>query len=255
MRRLLLTLLILCACVGELAATNSPQCVFQRYSTFEGLTHDHVSDIYTDSRGFVWVCTWYGVSRFDGYTFKNFSTSPGDYSPLAHHRFLSVNEDANGHLWFTTYNHHVYRLNRYTEQFEDVVASVPQADAKHGRVHFAQHDAEGGTYLALDDVGVVRLVGSDDERPVRVDAIYDREMLGGEASAAHVDRQGNVWIATAQGTLNYVPSDDRSCARIVSRLASPVFAFAETDRWVWGAASCGVVKASKTDGHAVEMPG
>lgn len=40
------------------------------------MTHDRIADIYTDSRGFVWVCTWYGVSRFDGYAFKNFSTTP-----------------------------------------------------------------------------------------------------------------------------------------------------------------------------------
>lgn len=43
------------------------------------MTHDRIADIYTDSRGFVWVCTWYGVSRFDGYTFKNFSTTPGRF--------------------------------------------------------------------------------------------------------------------------------------------------------------------------------
>lgn len=60
---------------------DAPQCLFQTYSTLDGMTHDRIADIYTDSRGFVWVCTWYGVSRFDGYTFKNFSTTPGDFSP------------------------------------------------------------------------------------------------------------------------------------------------------------------------------
>ena len=123
MKRLVATLLLLIACaVPPLYAAAPPQCLFRTYSTLDGMTHDRIADIYTDSRGFVWICTWYGVSRFDGYTFKNFSTTPGDFSPLAHHRFISVSEDSNGHLWFTTYNLHVYRLNRYTEQFEDVVS-------------------------------------------------------------------------------------------------------------------------------------
>ena len=122
MKRLLLTLLLTAAV--PFARATPPQCLFQTYSTLDGMTHDRIADIYTDSRGFVWVCTWYGVSRFDGYTFKNFSTTPGDFSPLSHHRFISVSEDSNGHLWFTTYNFHVYRLNRYTEQFEDVVSLV-----------------------------------------------------------------------------------------------------------------------------------
>lgn len=96
----LLWLLLLPAVVRGAA----PQTVIEKYSTLDGLTHNRISDIYTDSEGFVWICTWYGVSRFDGYSFKNYSTKPGDFSPLSHNRFLSVSEDANGHLWFTTYN-------------------------------------------------------------------------------------------------------------------------------------------------------
>ena len=63
------------------AAAEPPQCIFQYYSATDGLTHDRVADIYTDSRGFVWVCTWYGVSRFDGYTFRNFNTAPATSRP------------------------------------------------------------------------------------------------------------------------------------------------------------------------------
>ena len=133
MKRLLLTLLILLCGAAESTAQQPPQCIFQTYSTLDGLTHDRIADIYTDSRGFVWVCTWYGVSRFDGYSFKNFSTAPGDFSPLSHHRFISVSEDSNGHLWFTTYNFHVYRLNRFTEQFEDVVSLIEGVDSNHYR--------------------------------------------------------------------------------------------------------------------------
>ena len=70
MKRLLLTLLLTAAV--PFARATPPQCLFQTYSTLDGMTHDRIADIYTDSRGFVWVCTWYGVSRFDGYTFKNF---------------------------------------------------------------------------------------------------------------------------------------------------------------------------------------
>ena len=70
MKRLLLTLLILLCGAAQSTAQQPPQCIFQTYSTLDGLTHDRIADIYTDSRGFVWVCTWYGVSRFDGYSFK-----------------------------------------------------------------------------------------------------------------------------------------------------------------------------------------
>ena len=168
MKRLLLTLLLTAAV--PFARATPPQCLFQTYSTLDGMTHDRIADIYTDSRGFVWVCTWYGVSRFDGYTFKNFSTTPGDFSPLSHHRFISVSEDSNGHLWFTTYNFHVYRLNRYTEQFEDVVSLVGGVDSQHYRMTHCLHDGRGNTWVAIAGLGVARFSDADDASPVRIDA-------------------------------------------------------------------------------------
>lgn len=177
MKRCLLLLLLMCG-AGHAGASEPPQCLFQRYSTRDGLTHDRIADIYTDSRGFVWVCTWYGVSRFDGYAFRNFNAVPGDFTPLSHHRFVSVSEDANGHLWFTTYNLHVYRFNRFTEQFEDVATLIEGFDAKHYRTTHCLHDREGGTWVAIAGLGVVRFVGTPDERPVRIDALLDAPVLG-----------------------------------------------------------------------------
>ena len=172
MKRLLI-LLLLCCGAPRVGASEPPQCLFQFYTTFDGLTHDRIADIYTDSRGFVWVCTWYGVSRFDGYAFRNFNAVPGDFSPLSHHRFVSVSEDANGHLWFTTYNLHVYRFNRFTEQFEDVAALIEGFDAKHYRTTHCLHDREGGTWVAIAGQGVVRFAGRADASPVRVDALLE----------------------------------------------------------------------------------
>lgn len=209
MKRLVATLLLLIACaVPALYAAAPPQCLFRTYSTLDGMTHDRIADIYTDSRGFVWICTWYGVSRFDGYTFKNFSTTPGDFSPLAHHRFISVSEDSNGHLWFTTYNLHVYRLNRYTEQFEDVVSLLEEIDSKHYRTLFCRHDRRGGTWVAIAGVGVIRFEDAADRTPVRVTGFHSVEELGGDVTAMYVDRYDGAWFATTGGRLNQVAAAD-----------------------------------------------
>lgn len=254
MKRLLI-LLLLCCGAPRVGASEPPQCLFQFYTTFDGLTHDRIADIYTDSRGFVWVCTWYGVSRFDGYAFRNFNAVPGDFSPLSHHRFVSVSEDANGHLWFTTYNLHVYRFNRFTEQFEDVAALIEGFDAKHYRTTHCLHDREGGTWVAIAGQGVVRFAGRADASPVRVDALLDEPVLGGDVTAMFIDAGGAAWIAAADGQLNRVAADDRRRVRTVCELPAPAFDFAADSAGVYCATSRGVVRADLRSGKAERLAG
>lgn len=254
MKRWLLILLLLCGRAAGVAASEPPQCIFQYYSALDGLTHDRIADIYTDSRGFVWVCTWYGVSRFDGYEFKNFSTTPADYSPLSHHRFISVSEDADGHLWFTTYNLHVYRLNRYTEQFEDVAACIEGADSKHYRALFCRHDGRGNTWVSISGVGLVRFAGRADASPVRVDALFDTEALGGDIAALFVDRQDNAWIATEEGGLLCASACAPDSLRRICRTREAVQAFAADGDRVYALSRSSFVRAASDGSEVCEFP-
>jgi len=211
-RRWILLLLLLLPGFGRGAA---PQCVFETYSTLNGLTHNRISDIYTDSEGFVWICTWYGVSRFDGYTFQNYSTTPGDFSPLSHNRFLSVSEDSDGHLWFTTYNRHVYRFNRRTEQFEDPVLLLEGVDAKHYRASFCLHDRRGGTWVAIPGAGVICFSGSRDASPLEVRGWVREEPLRAGCRQLYVDGADNAWMAANSGEL-YCCRTDGSVQRVAA---------------------------------------
>lgn len=255
MKRLLLILLLLCIMPRQIVTAEPPQCIFKSYSTLDGMTHDRIADIFTDSRGFVWLCTWYGVSRFDGYSFRNYSTAPADFSPLSHHRFVSVSEDSNGHLWFTTYNFHVYRFNRSTEQFEDVVALIEGADSKHYRSSFCLHDTDGGTWVAIAGMGVVRFVDAADASPVRVDALFDAPVLGGDVTAMYLDDCGNAWIAAADGQLNRIAAEDRRTAHAVCETCAPAFAFTADADYVYGITPRAVIRADKRRGSVVRMPG
>ena len=64
--------------------------IYEHYSIENGLPHNSISDICQDSRGYLWLSTWYGLSRFDGSGFVNYTMLPGDYSNLSHNRILSL---------------------------------------------------------------------------------------------------------------------------------------------------------------------
>lgn len=66
---------------------------FENYSMNEGLIHNHVRDIFQDSKGFLWISTWEGVSMFDGYKFINYNASNGLSWSLINQVFESIAGD------------------------------------------------------------------------------------------------------------------------------------------------------------------
>src|SRR5688572_8877010 len=69
------------------------------YTTADGLAHNRVNKIVRDSRGFLWFATHDGLSRFDGYTFANFSVEQG----LPHRQVMDIIETRKGELWVATF--------------------------------------------------------------------------------------------------------------------------------------------------------
>lgn len=71
---------------------------FKPYTTAEGLANDSVNKIVADSRGFLWFCTEEGLSRFDGYKFKNYTTENG----LPHRNITDFLETKDGDYLLAT---------------------------------------------------------------------------------------------------------------------------------------------------------
>ena len=90
----------------------------------DGLSHNYISQILQDRKGYIWISTWYGLNRFDGNRFVNYTVQPGDYSNLSHNRILSLCEDACGYLWVTTYDNSIYRFDSGTETFVSVPGDI-----------------------------------------------------------------------------------------------------------------------------------
>jgi len=67
-------------------------------SDADGLPSSVVYSIDQDQRGFLWMATAYGLSRYDGHTFKNYFVEDG----LVNNLIKRVYVDENGLLWIDT---------------------------------------------------------------------------------------------------------------------------------------------------------
>jgi ligand-binding sensor domain-containing protein len=72
---------------------STQQVNFAKYTMHDGLVANPVRCIYQDEKGFIWIGTYEGVSRYDGYKFTNYTNANG----LSHNMINSITE-ASGKL-------------------------------------------------------------------------------------------------------------------------------------------------------------
>lgn len=72
----------------------------RHYSLSDGLPSNTVYSVYQDSKGFMWFCTSWGISRFDGHHFETITSNHG----LPDNETFQAWEDSWQRLWVSTYN-------------------------------------------------------------------------------------------------------------------------------------------------------
>ncbi len=60
----------------------SQHTIMRTFTVNDGLVSNQVRGFYQDQKGFIWIMTWEGISRFDGYAFRNYTVDEGLAHPL-----------------------------------------------------------------------------------------------------------------------------------------------------------------------------
>ena len=79
---------------------NGQQQIFKNYSVNDGLISNEIRRIFQDSKGFLWIGTLEGLSKYDGNTFLNFSSANG----LSHNMVNDIYESNNGRMFIALNN-------------------------------------------------------------------------------------------------------------------------------------------------------
>lgn len=90
---------------------------FERIHTKNGLAHSNVYCSLQDRRGFLWVGTFDGLCRYDGYSMRVFRKKADDTTSLPFNFIVSLYEDKQGVIWVGTVGGGLCAFNRNTERF------------------------------------------------------------------------------------------------------------------------------------------
>nr|WP_319397555.1 two-component regulator propeller domain-containing protein [uncultured Carboxylicivirga sp.] len=157
--RILFSLILFLTFIPSIV-TGTSQYSFLRLSSRDGMINNQVTYLFEDSKGFIWIGTTSGLSRFDGTHFVNFTHQRNDSTTIRDNYITSIQEDKEGILWFETrWELSVY--NPLTNQFNNNIRDYlrPKGIIEQiARVYIDQNkqtwyrSSTRGRYFLLDSV-------------------------------------------------------------------------------------------------------
>lgn len=180
-----------------LQAWAQPKVSKTLFSAQESISHNKVTAMVVDSRGLLWITTWGGLYRYDGYRFTSFPIKPGDGSELANARLDDIIENERGQLVCRSYDKN-YIFDYDTNRF-----------------HRYDHEVDWHA-LTPDYLNGYSFVRDGYQMTIRDHCLWwNGEVLENGIKSAYVDRNGIVWIA----------KDDYVLERIV--VTRPLYTFVD----------------------------
>ena len=213
-------LLIICCFIVFISTVTAQQLIFKTYTVEDGLVANPVRRIFQDSRGFIWVGTWEGLSKYDGHKFTNYTT----YNGLTDNMINDMYESPDGKLYVAGNNGTVDLLQQdavvkksvfrnviinqfYITQNQRVIAATDR-----GGVHVIRNGAlvkplqklPGASYHNLSELNDSLLIGGSEGSIQILNNQFDKiseikqppELL---TQKIYKDSKKRIWIGTNDG--------------------------------------------------------
>ncbi|HEY4784869.1 MAG TPA: two-component regulator propeller domain-containing protein [Bacteroidales bacterium] len=220
MKRLSVLFLFILVFSSVISQSNRP-IRFQHITAENGLSQGHILCMLQDREGYIWIGTYYGLNRFNGYSIHFYTENLKDTNALISKVVYSLFEDRNGYLWVGT----VWGLDRFdkkTERFEHIpVDTTNRRGLSDGYIHAITQDRNGDIWVATDKGGLNKI----DYKTHRV-TYFQRgfgkpdQLLSNNINDITIDSKNGLWIATESGGLSCMNLDNYSVCTY-SRLHNP----------------------------------
>jgi ligand-binding sensor domain-containing protein/serine phosphatase RsbU (regulator of sigma subunit) len=200
-------------------STSYPYSI-RNYNVYDGLSGNHVTVLFQDSRGFIWIGTDDGLNRFDGYSMVIFRHLPLDTISISGNVVRSLCEDASGNIWVGTQGDGLSLWNRRTNRFQN------WKHQSHQELSLPDNDVFGiycdskaqvwvrtKNYLAVTDNAKGEFISYSLPAPVLKADKNNRFVL-------MPDKSGVLWVGTSMGLERFSMDDNHFTTSLPSGMGS-----------------------------------
>ncbi len=199
----LVFLLVVAFLFPSVKALSQAELSFDIFTLEDGLPNNQIQCIYQDNKGWIWIGTSQGLSRFDGYDFTNYLPSTTDSTSINGHLIRVIKEDNNGNLLIGTEGGGINVFDRKMEVFTQPYRNDPE----YRNMDFSVNDIvknEDETYWLASDLNVLRFDSTGNITPL--DPILNDNTPGIKNEFIRrltIDKYGKLWIGSNNGVFIY----------------------------------------------------
>jgi len=178
------------------------QFQFSRLDINNGLSHNWVTCILKDSKGFMWFGTLSGLNKYDGYKFKVFKHSISDTTSLSDDFIVSIAEGPDDKLWIKTPN----TFNIYDPLKENFIrntaAYLRSINIPDDNITSVKRDAKGNFWFIHSVYGVYEYDPKTKKTTHIAHIPGDPDSISSNTVCdVSLDSKGNIWLIYYRGAL------------------------------------------------------
>ncbi len=175
----------------------SKRIFFDQLTENQSLSQSSINCVIQDREGFLWIGTWSGLMRYDGYktTVFHSENKPGK---IQSNKILTIYEDRDGYLWIGTHMGGLFRYDKHRNEFDHYShrENDPQSLSSNN-VWSIEEDRQGNLWIGTEKgLNILRKGQDKFERIVKDNTpslSYDF------ITDIYLSSSGELWIATEKG--------------------------------------------------------
>ena len=217
-----------------LGAQKTKNFLFESLPAGSGVSRSTITSVLQDRKGFLWMGSWSGLMRYDGYNIQWYYQSADKQTGLESSKITVLFEDNAGVLWVGTRNAGLYCYDRAADRF------VPAAQALGSSNHLSSPDVtaitgdqNGGMWIGTEN-------GLNYYDPQQKKFVFFFSSPDNTASIINnfvyslaQTPDGAIWVGTIMGLNRIAPDWKKQEKTAVQRylLGDANASFQEKERW------------------------
>lgn len=214
----------------------------------QGVSNNFITDIYQDQKGFMWVGTYDGLNRYDGYDFVTYRNQPNDSTSLSNNRIVSIYSNKN-EIWVGT-KKGVSVYDYTTAQFSGRYAASSSANKKE-KIDCPINKINGiGSHIYLATAGKGLLYKNDGGSDLnKIPLKVKRKMLWDYyAQDIAFDNQKRMWVFVQGIGITLYDGNTNTLRPVFTKILSGNCMVIDKSNTIWVGSDNGLVKYSISNG-------